>query len=242
MDVTRRTFTRTVAWSAPVVTVAATVPAYAASVTERVDPGLNGWLNIAYGTEFGFDARFRNDLSSATPDGNPFGLYLPHPNLSNPTAQRPTPFVTDKVTNASQTLWFRGQVSSWSTQSGHSSRWSRTAVGTQTKGVPGDRQTYYGYRFDYNGAYTGTGIYGNGFDYRDGRLWLEEFDIQANDVQSNDATFWVSRQVTIDIGQGAGPEVKGFERRNGERGALGDGFPLGFSRKTAGAGVWSDVI
>lgn len=222
-----------------VIVASATVPAYAASVSERIDPGLNGWLSINYGTQYGFDATFANDVTGNTPDGNPFGLYIPKPNRANGS----NPFVTDKVTNALQILWLRGQTNSWATNPGHSSRWSRSYIGSTTQP---DGLVYHGYRFAYNGAYAGTGGYsGSGFELKsDGRLWLESFDVTARDVQSGDATFWVERQVTIDIGKGAGPEVKSFKRRNGERGALGQGFPGGGNfRTTAGAtDEWANVI
>jgi hypothetical protein len=214
MTTTRRTLLRTAAWTTPVIGIAATAPAFAASL--RKDPGINGWVNVQYGTDNGFDARFDSDPDGqdpSTPDGAPFGLYV---------------YDATTYTDARITLWFRGAVRDGFTENGtstnvannggHGNGWGNpTNVGTQVKP---DGLTYTGYRFLYTGTYT-LGL--------DSRVYLQDFDVTARNVNSGDATFWVERSIKVD------GVVQAFQRRNGERGPVGDGFPS--ARRAATAGV-----
>lgn len=208
MSTTRRTILTAAAWTAPAVAVAAAAPAYATSEDPRRDPGINGWVQVNYGTQRWFDATFDSDPAGtdpATPDGSPFGLYVydTHP--------------SDLISAASITLWFRGAVSSWSygtrtnpvNGGGHGRGWSAPVrVGTEAKP---DGLTYRGYRFDYTGP---TALVG-------GLVWLQDIEITARRVNSADATFWVERRIAVN------GQMQAFQRRNGERGPLGQGFPVG---------------
>lgn len=211
-DFSRRTLIRGAAWTTPVILAVGAAPAFATSL--RKDPGINGWVQVNYSTRYGFDAQFNSNINGNGPDGAPFGLYLYDVNLG------PGNTILDTVTNASITLWFRGGVSSWS-RNGTSSRWSNaTSVVAQTKP---DDLSYRGYRFDYNGSVPGSGfVVGS-----DGRLYLDDFNFTANNVDSGDATFWVERRITVNS------VAQTFQRRNGERGSMGNGFPSGISSRRA---------
>ena len=193
MSLSRRSVLRTAAWSAPVVTLATAAPAFATSPI-RKDPGINGWVLVSYGTDYGFDATFDSNPQPApsTPDGAAFGLYLYDT------------VVGDVFKLASVTYWFRGKPEKV-TRTG--SGWSSgTYVGTETKS---DGLTYHGYRFVYSGPFTRT----------EPLVRLDNLKVTAEEVASGDATFWVERHITINN------VAYGFERRNGERGPLGNGFP-----------------
>lgn len=221
IEPTRRTVVRGVAWTAPVIAVSAVAPAFAASL--RKDPGINGWVQVSYGTDLGFDAQFDSTPSGVGPDGAPFGLYLYDVNTG------PGGSILDTVTNAAMTIWLRAEVrDGWSNNSGHGSRWGAMQnVGTST--LP-DGLVYRGYRSTYNGSVPGSGFTLGA----DGRLYLQDFNRTARDVRSSDATFWVERTVTVN------GEVQSFRRRNGERGPLGEGFPAA-GRRAAG-GTMSAVL
>lgn len=214
MSVSRRSALRAAAWTVPAVSIAAAAPAFATSTNPRKDPGINGWVQVSYGTSYGFNATFDSDPAGndpATPDGAPFGLYL-YDTISS-----------DLFSAGAITLWFRGKVGSWVEGSGsntangggHGNKWSNPVyVGTETKP---DGLKYYGYRFDYSGPYTLSG----------GLVWLQDIELTAKNVASDDATFWVERRIAIN------GEVHAFQRRNGERGPLGEGFPAGRARMSA---------
>lgn len=207
----RRTVLTTAAWTVPAITLASAAPAFATSTDPRKDPGINGWVLVNYGTAYGFDATFDSDPAGndpATPDGAPFGLYI-YDTLPG-----------DLFSATSITLWFRGKVGSWSNGprnsnsngGGHGRGWSSpVSVGTQTKP---DGLQYHGYRFDYTGSYVLSG----------GLMWLQDMEVTAKRVGSDDATFWVERNIAIN------GEMNAFQRRNGERGSMGDGFPSASSR------------
>lgn len=212
----RRSILTTAAWTVPAITLAAAAPAFADSTPPiRLDPGINGWVLVTYGTTYGFDATFDSDPAGtdpASPDGAPFGLYV---------YDAVTDGVQVPLGGASITLWFRGVVGRWTYGSrnsnpnggGHGSGWSSpVSVGTRTQP---DGLTYYGYRFDYSGGYVPQG---------DGRVYLQDFEATAKNVASGDATFWVERKIVVD------GDLLTFQRRNGERGSMGDGFPVGTSR------------
>lgn len=220
MTMTRRTLTRTAAWTTPVIVAAAAAPAYATSL--RKDPGINGWVTVSYGTTLGFDAQFDSTTPGVGPDGAPFGLYVYDVNRTGST-------ITDTLTNASITIWLRGQArDGWANGSGHGNRWgAMTDIGTATLD---DGLTYRGYRSTYNGS-----VPGQGFTLDpDGRVYLQDFNRTARDVRSDDATFWVERAITVN------GQARTFRRRNGERGALGAGFPG--SQRRAATGTLTAVL
>ena len=203
MNMNRRNVLKTAAWTAPVVTLATAAPAFATSPV-RKDPGINGWVLINHGTSKGFDATFNSNPQPApqTPDGAPFGLYL-YDTVAG-----------DLFSAGSITYWFRGKPDEINrTGSGWS---SGTYVGTQSKP---DGLTYHGYRFDYSGPFNRQGDI----------VWLNHLKVTAEDVDSDDATFWVERSVAIN------GQVYTFQRRNGERGPLGNGFPSSSRRSLSKA-------
>lgn len=214
----RRTVLTAAAWTVPAITVAAAAPAYADS-TIRKDPGINGWMQVSYGTSKGFDATFDSDPQGAdplTPDGAPFGLYV-YDAVSADGA-------IVSLGGASITLWFRGVVGSWASgtrtnnpnDGGHGRGWLNPEyLGSEFKP---DGVRYYGYRFDYTGPYEVQ---------PDGRVWLQDFEVTAKNVNHDDATFWVERKIVVD------GDLLTFQRRNGERGPLGDGFPASRARSFA---------
>lgn len=217
MSTSRRTVLTAAAWTAPAIAVAATAPAYATSNPVRKDPGINGWMQVTYGTTRGFDALFDSDPNGtdpATPDANPFGLYVYDVNIEDGR-------IVDTIAGASIVLWFRARVSSWAygpgnnnaNGGGHGRGWSRPSYeGAQVKP---DGTTYHGYRFDYTGPYV---------IHSDGRVWLQDVEVTARNVPHDDATFWVERRIVVN------GEMQAFQRRNGERGPLGDGFPSARAR------------
>lgn len=221
MSVSRRSILRTAAWSAPAITLAAAAPAFADSTPIRKDPGINGWVLVSWNKSTEWinrkwktfvNATFDSDPSgyrdNQTPDGALFGLYIYDTQPG------------DLFSAGSITLWFRGKVGSWSYGSrsntsnggGHGRGWSSPVyVGTQSKP---DGKTYHGYRFDYSGEYTLSG----------GLVWLQDMEVKAHNIANSNGTYWVERHVAIN------GEVHAFQRRNGEDGPLGEGFPVGTSR------------
>lgn len=182
-------------------------------------------MQVSYGTSKNFDAAFDSDPAGndpATPDGAPFGLYLYDTQPG------------DLFSAASITLWFRAKVDSWTYGSrstvpnagGHGDGWNRrnwlgrvapTYVGTETKP---DGVVYHGYQFEYEGTFSNLGA-------TDGLVWLQDFEATATRVPHDDATFWVERRIAIN------GEVHAFQRRNGERGSMGVGFPASRARMSA---------
>ena len=217
MNTSRRTVLTTAAWSVPAITVASAAPAFATSTNPRKDPGINGWVQVSWNKSTEWvnpkrktvvNATFDSDPAGndpATPDGSPFGLYIFDA------------IAGDLFSAASITLWFRGEVGSWgygpsrsrTNDGGHGNKWSSpVSVGTRTQP---DGLIYHGYRFDYTGDFVLSG----------GLTWLQDIEITATNVASGDATFWVERHIAIN------GEMHAFQRRNGERGPLGQGFPVG---------------
>ena len=206
--------------------MASAAPAFATSIPTRKDPGINGWVQVNYGTGNRFSATFDSDpagVDPSTPDGAPFGLYI-YDTLPE-----------DLFSAGSITLWFRGAVSSWTygprsnatNGGGHGRGWSAPiSVGTQRKP---DGLDYRGYRFDYTGPFVLSG----------GLNWLKDFEATANRVNSSDATFWVERRIAIN------GQMNTLQRRNGARGSMGEGFPAGLQatrRMTPGEGANSSVL
>lgn len=212
----RRTILKTSAWAVPAVTVAAAAPAFASSTTPRKDPGINGWVQVSYGKPFlGTSyAKFDSDpdgTDPSTPDGNPFGLYVYDVNVG-PGG------IEDDLAGASIILWFRGKVSSWSkgdsksnsNSGGHGSDWSHPSYIGKV-GQP-DGRDYYGYQMNYSGPFTAHG---------DGRVYLQDIEIEAKGIDHSNLTFWVERHILVN------GEMQAFKRRNGQDGPQGEGFPAG---------------
>jgi len=232
-DFSRRTVVRGAAWTTPVVLVVGAAPAFATSL--RKDPGINGWVQVGTqqtSTNGTYDVEFDSTPNGAGPDGAPYGLYIYDVNLAP----------NDKFQNARITLWLNDTQSaaSVSTLSGHSGSWNYLgSIGTATKP---DGFSYTGYQFSYNGAIDAASYVTDSFDGQK-RLYLGDFhvSIRANQVANNGSanmTYWVERSIDVQA-QGAGPFVtRSFQRRNGQRGALGNGFPGGGSfRRAVGAGL-----
>lgn len=200
METTRRNLNRAVAWSVPVVAVAATAPAYAASL--RKDPGINGWVLVTTSDQDNnsYDLRFDSDEPGVGPDGAPYGLYVYDPNRTGNT-------LLDLYTNASVTIWLRTDRDSTPANNGMNrtgAGWSNaTDAGLETKP---DGLQYRGFRFNYSGSYTLVAA--------EERVYLTDLIVTTNDVNSSDATYWVQRAITVN------GVVQTFQRRNGARGAF----------------------
>lgn len=222
VDISRRKLVHGIAWSVPVVSIAAAAPAFAAS--QRNDPGINGWVQVSttdretQGTDT-YRLRFNSNVNGAGPDGQPFGLFT-----KNPTVEGQPPVVVDSISNAAITLWIRTDddttpSNGWSNPG---PGWSNAVPGALSNALGlGDTQQYRAYRFNYTGPFTlvndGTSqnpIY---------RVYLNDFDTTAV-INSSDATYWVERTITIN------GQVLSFRRRNGDDGPLGEGFPGGSFR------------
>lgn len=209
----RRTVVAGLAWTVPVVAVSATAPAYATSL--RKDPGINGWVLVSTTDRENrsYDLRFDSDEPGFGPDGAPFGLYVYDVNRG-PQGQ-----ILDTLAGAAVTLWLRTDRDTtpsrgWST-AGSGAGWSQaTQLGVATKP---DGLQYRGYRFDYNGTFTAAS---------DGRVYLTDL-IASTGVNGSDATYWVERTITVN------GVAQSFQRRNGDRGPLGQGFPGGASMRGA---------
>lgn len=231
--ITRRNVVRSAAWSVPVIAVVAPIPAFATSI--RKDPGINGWVRVATdetATGGTYDVDFDSTVSGVGPDGAPFGLYVYDVN------QVPN----DKFQNARITIWINDTQSAvtQTPQSGHGASWVYAgSVGSQTKP---DGYSYTGYRYNYSGSILASSYV---TDPSDGakRLYLDDFHVsmRANQNSNNasaNLTYWVERYIEIQS-QGVGPYVaRSFQRRNGQRGPLGNGFPGGGSfRRAIDAGL-----
>lgn len=215
-DLTRRSVVRGAAWSVPVIAVAATAPAFAASL--RKDPGINGWVLISTTDRDrnSYDLRFDSDVAGTGPDGAPYGLYIYDPNRTGNV-------LNDVYTNASITLWIRTDTdltpanNGWS-RAGSGAGWQApTDAGLQTKP---DNFQYRGYRFAYTGSYTLVAA--------EERVYLQDFVATSNNIQGQDATYWIERRITVN-----GAE-RTFQRRNGDRGPIGNGFPGSQRRALSG--------
>lgn len=213
---TRRSLVRSAAWSVPVISVAAAAPAFAASL--RKDPGINGWVLISTTDrdQDSYDLRFDSDEPGTGPDGAPFGLYVYDPNRTGSV-------INDVYTNASITLWIRTDLdrtpanNGWN-RAGSGAGWQAPVdAGVQTKP---DGLEYRGYRFAYNGSYTLVSA--------EERVYLEDFVATSNNIASRDATYWIERQITVN------GTAQTFQRRNGDRGPLGSGFPSSLRRAASG--------
>ena len=221
-DFTRRTIVRGAAWSTPVILAVGAAPAFATSL--RKDPGINGWVQIGTrGTRTNgtYDVEFDSTINGAGPDGAPYGLYVYDVNR-NPD---------DKFQNATMTLWINDTQSSTtvSTLAGHSG-WSATATNIGSMVKP-DGFSYTGYRFTYSPAILASSYVTDPFDGVQ-RLYLGDFHVnlrvdQVDNGSNANITYWIERSIDIQA-QGTGPFVtRSFQRRNGARGALGQGFPGG---------------
>lgn len=215
-DTTRRTFVRGVAWGVPVIAVASTAPAFAASL--RKDPGINGWVLISTTDRDSnsYDLTFDSTVNGNGPDGAPYGLYIYDPNRVGNT-------LNDTYTNASMTLWIRTDRDTtpanggWS-RNGSGAGWQApTDAGLATKP---DGFQYRGYRFGYTGGFTLVAA--------EERVYLQDFKAYSNNINSSDATYWIERQITVN----GTPQT--FQRRNGDRGPLGGGFPSSQRRAAGG--------
>lgn len=215
-ELTRRTVVRGAAWTVPVIAVVAPIPAFATSL--RKDPGINGWVLISTTDRDSnsYDLRFDSDEPGTGPDGAPYGLYVYDPNRTGNV-------VNDVYTNASITLWVRTDSDSTPANNG----WSRTGsgagwqapvdAGLQTKP---DGFQYRGYRFNYTGTYTLVAA--------EERVYLQDFVASSNNIASRDATYWIERRITVN----GTPQT--FQRRNGDRGPIGNGFPGSMRRAASG--------
>lgn len=210
MTMTRRTLTRTAAWTVPTIAAMGTAPAFAASL--RNDPGINGWVLAEWDpSDRTPDVSFDSDPAGqdpATPDGAPFGLYVRNVNRT------PGGLLADSITNAAITLWMRGTATvtypetvSTTLNGGGHGRWNlQPGVLTETKP---DGITYRGYRFTYGGA-LGVPVLVAG----QWQVYLEDFSVVMRNVQNSNATFWTERDVTVNN------VPLTFQRRAGEDGAF----------------------
>lgn len=214
-DFSRRTLIRGAAWTTPVILAVGAAPAFATSL--RKDPGINGWVLISTSDRDrdSYDLTFDSTVSGNGPDGAPYGLYVYDPNRTGNV-------LSDTYTNASITLWIRTDSDStpanngW-VRTGSGAGWgAATDAGLQTKP---DGLQYRGYRFAYTGGFTLVAA--------EERVYLQDFKASSNNIASTDATYWIERRITVN------GVVQSFQRRNGARGPIGNGFPVG-SRMAAG--------
>jgi hypothetical protein len=214
-ETTRRTLIRNAAWSVPVISAVAAAPAFAASL--RKDPGINGWVQISTTDrdDNSYDLRFNSNIDGNGPDGAPYGLYVYNPNRNGNT-------LLDTYTNASMTLWVR-TTNSDNTPANNG--WSNPGTGWGNATDAGlankpDGLQYRGYRFAYTGGYTLVAS--------EERVYLRDFDTSSDNIRGTDATYWIERQITVN------GVVQTFQRRNGDRGPLGNGFPSSQRRAAGG--------
>lgn len=219
-EISRRQLNRGLVWSVPVVAMAATAPAFAAS--QRNDPGINGWVQISTTEretrgQDTYRLRINSNVPGPGPDGAPYGLYTRNPTVSSTTPRS----IIDTIDMAALTIWLRTDQDNTPSNgwSNPGVGWGNATLGTTSSALGlGDTQSYRAYRFDYNGPFTlvNDGTIANP-SYR---AVLNNFDA-ATYVNGADATYWVERTIRIN------GEVLSFRRRNGDDGALGDGFPGG---------------
>lgn len=196
-DVSRRNFNRGVAWSVPVIAVAATAPAFAAS-QQSTNNSINGWVQVTdEKRDRNREGRIRfNSNVNGTIDGLPYGLYLL--NTQPNDIFGPARIEIDVLGNITGNI-FGDPGDGWPVP---------IRVGTIVRNDDGVNRTYTRYRFAYNGTYTRRS---------DGRVWLSNFDVTTSwyDLPSQGGiTYWMRRFVTIN-----GEERK-FERRNGDLGFI----------------------
>ncbi|MBW8172258.1 hypothetical protein K0651_04240 [Ornithinimicrobium sp. Arc0846-15] len=232
---TRRTIAHGLAWSVPVVTIAGTAPAIAAST--RKDPGINGWV-LNTRTSLGSCQHSLRVNSSptttiTTPDSAPFGLYVYDVHPEN------------TFSNIRLVYWIIGnQTATWAPGTNHSSCWSSPVRGTPT--MQPDSLLYTPYTFTYTCPLLASQISPPDSDGV-ARLKLGRFDTTATFTQPtslcNDVTYWTQRFITIDEdGSGpAAPEVRTFQRRNGTRGTYTAGALRSAARQGANSDSQSDL-
>jgi hypothetical protein len=226
--------TRGVAWSAPLAAISVAAPAYAASL--RKDPGINGWVQVTTNetsTDGTYNVRFDSTPNGTGPDGAPFGLYIYDVN------QAPD----DKFQNARITIWLNDAQSSVtrSTLAGHSALWADG--GSLAAVTKPDGFSYTGYRYTYTGPILASSYVTDPIDGVK-RLYLGDLHVnllanQSNNGAAANMTYWVERYIEVQV-SGSGPYLpRSFQRRNGQRGPLGNGFPGGGSfRSSASAGLF----
>lgn len=212
MNTTRRTLVRGAAWTSPVIALAATAPAVAASPPIKV-PGINGCVlntptSLSGSCRWSLHVNGRSDQGSY--QGASYGLYVYDVNT------------TDVMTNAYLIYWIIGTQTgvSWSRNSG--SGWGTpTSIGTAVKD---DGLTYTGYRSEYTPAIIPAG--------GGGTVFLTDFDWTAtftqNSTYCSNVTYWTERHITIN---GADQT---FERRIGTNGPFTGAKGL-MSQKRAGS-------
>lgn len=197
MNVDRRTITRTVAWSVPVVTMAAAAPVFATSQPSK-NNSINGWVQV---TDEKRDRnregriRFNSDVNG-TIDGLPYGLYLLDTNINDSFG--PARIEIDILGNVPGNI-FGDPGDGWPVP---------TRLGTRVRNDDGVNRTYTRYSFPYSGTYTRRS---------DDRVWLADFDVTTSwyDLPNQGGiTYWFRRFVTIN-----GVE-RAFERRNGDLGFI----------------------
>ncbi len=146
-NLSRRTVVKGAAWAVPAVAAAAAAPI--AATTLQLVPGINGWMmnsrqqrsgGLGSRRWCGYDASWDSrTVSTPTPDGAPYGLYVYNPNLD------------DVITGAEMILWIPDFASNitWGTGMGHSSTcWGTpTDIGIHTKW---DGLKYRGFKWTYN--------------------------------------------------------------------------------------------
>lgn len=197
MDVTRRTFTRTVPWSVPVVAVAAKAPAFAASNPSE-NNSINGWVQVTdekRNNNRQGRIRFNSDVAGSI-NGLPYGLYLLDTNVNDMFG--PARIEIDVLGNIPGNI-FGSAGAGWP---------APTRVGAVQRNDPDGSRTYTRFSFPYGGTYTRR---------NDGRVWLLDFDVTTSwyDLPARGGiTYWFRRFVTIN-----GVE-RTFERRNGDLGFI----------------------
>lgn len=206
-SVSRRSVATGLAWSVPAVAAVSAAPAFATSLI--INPGINGWVNVSVSTSRCSNSNVtvtsRPQNPGRTPDGAPFGLFL---------------YDTDPAgvyDNAKLVYWVRGDHTtenriSWRAGRNHSSCWGTPTVGA--KETKSDGAVYTPYTWTYTCTIDPREV------ARDGRLYLEDFEVSATINQQfgrrcEPLDFWAYREIRVDA-DGAGPgeaEVLSFERK-----------------------------
>lgn len=204
-EINRRTIVRNVAWSVPVVSAVATVPAFAASPSRNTS--INGWVSVSSDNRW----TLNGNRNQGFYQGTPYGLYVLGTNNS------------DVLSNAAIELDIAGNNNiSWNPSG---STWDNVVrVGTVVRNEDGSNGLtspvmFTRYRFSYSGGF--TSITSGGVE----RKWLDDFIVTSGsynppayngNTTSNRGgeTIWMRRFVTINGAQ------RFFERRQGDMGFL----------------------
>lgn len=222
-DLTRRSVVRGAAWSVPVISVAATAPAFAVSPT--LNNSLFGWVSVDSNND---RWNLNGNRNQGTYQGAPYGLYVLGANAA------------DVLTNAAIELDIAGDNNiTWNPTGTH---WDTVArVGTIVRNEDGNNGLtapvrFTRYRFTYTGEF--TSITSGGVE----RKWLTDFIVTSStytpptysgnsDTKRGGETIWMRRFVTVNGIQ------RFFERRQGDMGFLdyyGGGPGAAASRRVAG--------